>query len=201
MKTYYKIKSKLKNYFSKPVIPPGYETKRSILNGYRVKYQLKTLVETGTFMGETVEYFKNIFDHVISIELSENLAKQAKEKFRHDSNVEIIQGDSGEVLKELIKKVNTPVLFWLDGHYSSEFFVGDVLIKTAKGKTDTPVKDELEAILSSSVYHVILIDDARGFTGLNDYPSVYQIKKIIKKSGKKYTLSVENDIIRILPNI
>jgi hypothetical protein len=200
MKLYYKIKNKINSYFLKPVVIPDYETKRALLKEKKEKYGLNVLIETGTFMGETVEYFKDIFASVISIELSEDLAKKAQEKFKNDKNVKIIQGDSGEVLQKLLKEISEPALFWLDGHYSSEFFVGEEFIKTAKGKSDTPVKEELESILRSSSDHIILIDDARLFTGLNDYPSISKLKQVIKRSGKKYTVSVENDIIRILPH-
>jgi hypothetical protein len=199
MKLYYKIKNKINSYFLKPAIIPDYETKRALLKEKKEKYGLNILVETGTFMGETVEYFKDIFASVFSIELSDELAKKAQGKFKNDKNVKIIQGDSADVLQKLLKEISEPALFWLDGHYSSEFFVGDEFIKTAKGRSDTPVKEELRSILQSSLNHIILIDDARLFTGLNDYPSVSKLKQMVKRSGKKYSVSVENDIIRILP--
>ena len=39
---------------------------------------------------------------------------------------------------ELVRQLDGPALFWLDGHYSG----GD----TAKGELDTPVSAELESI-------------------------------------------------------
>ena len=46
------------------------ETKRSILLDYRRKYHLRTLVETGTFRGDTVEAGRLYFEEIYSIELS-----------------------------------------------------------------------------------------------------------------------------------
>jgi hypothetical protein len=200
MKTYYRIVNKLNRMFVKPAVIPEYEQKRETLNAYKEKYGLKILVETGTFMGETVEYFKNSFAKVISIELAEDLAKKAQKRFENDRNVTIIQGDSGKVLKDLVEQAAEPFLFWLDGHYSSEFYVGDEFIKTGRTDVDTPVEEELRTILASDLKHVILIDDARLFTGVSDYPSIPKLKRMVRRSGKNYEVRVENDIIRITPS-
>jgi hypothetical protein len=184
------------------VSPPPYELKREILSSYKNDYALKVFIETGTFFGDTVEYFKNSFKKVYSIELAEELAKKAKLRFANDSQVEIIQGDSGSILKGILKDIDEPVLFWLDGHYSSEFFVGDEFIKTARTDKDTPVVEELDTILSSPINHVILIDDARLFDGLGDYPSISSIKRKVRKTkGSAYSCKVENDIIHIYAKV
>lgn len=202
MRTLQKIKYRILRTFQKEPVPPSYELKRDILNGFREKYRLKTFVETGTFFGDTVEYFKNSFEKVISIELAEDLAKKAQERFAGDANVAILQGDSGQILKQILPGIREPVLFWLDGHYSSEFFVGEQLIKTARTDKDTPIEEELNTILASPLKHVILIDDARGFTGVGDYPSVGSIQRKVRKAkGSAYQCKVENDIIRIYPEI
>jgi len=200
MKLLNKIINKILLLFKDEVLPPEYHFKREQINRIRLQYKFKILIETGTFFGETVEYFKNVFDRVYSIELSEELADQAKEKFINDQNVCIIHGDSGEVLKNLIVSINEPILFWLDGHYSSEFLVGGKYIKTAKGKKDTPIKEEIEAVLQSKFDHVILIDDARLFLGIDDYPSISSIKRLVWKNRKNYITTVEHDIIYIKPN-
>jgi hypothetical protein len=202
MKILRKIKRKLLRPVSGKVVPPPYELKREILNSYKEKYALKIFIETGTFFGDTVEYFKNSFKKVYSIELAEELAKKAKQRFENDRQVEIIQGDSGSILKGILKDINEPILFWLDGHYSSEFFVGDEFIKTARTDKDTPVVEELDTILSSPINHVILIDDARLFDGLGDYPSISSIKRKVRKTkGSAYSCKVENDIIHIYAKV
>ena len=187
------LKSK---YVQKFVIPP-YTEKRKILNFYKEKYQLKTLVETGTFFGDTVEYFKAHFSKIISIELSKELADKAAKRFENDAHISIIQGDSSIVLKELVAGFKEPVLFWLDGHYSSEFYLNGEYIVTAKGEKETPIEKELEIILQAGPKHIVLIDDARLFVGKMDYPSMAALKKKIQMLRPGSLIDVKRDIIRI----
>lgn len=194
-----KIRRKIFSEKSVVVDIPTYERKREIIDGFRQKFSLNVLVETGTFMGDTVEYFRGIFSKVYSIELSEELAAKAKLRFSASRNVEIIQGDSGEVLARLVKGFREPALFWLDGHYSSEFFHNGEYIRTAKGDKDTPVEKELEVLLGEDYNHIILIDDARLFNGTGDYPYYSDIKRIVKRLKSNYAVENQEDIIRIFP--
>lgn len=200
MKIIRKIRRRLLAPFTKKIDPPAYELKREILNSYKDAFALNIFIETGTFFGDTVEYFKDKFKKVYSIELADELAKKAQKRFENDRHVEIIQGDSGKILKGILKDMKEPVLFWLDGHYSSEFFVGEEFIKTGRTDKDTPVVEELDTILGSTLNHVILIDDARGFDGVGDYPSISSIRRKVRKAkGSAYACKVENDIIQIYP--
>ena len=177
----------------------SYELKREIINNYRAKYKLDLFIETGTFMGGTVDFFKDSFKKIYSIELSKELAEKAKMKFENDKHIIIVQGDSGEVLKPILEKDNETALFWLDGHYSSEFFIGDEYIVTARSEKNTPILKELETIFSTSQPHIILIDDARCFNGRDDYPSFSKLKKLVRANKKNYNIFVEKDIIHIIP--
>lgn len=194
-----KIKFRLQNFFAKKEVMPSIAEKREVIESYRVLYQSKIFIETGTFLGDTVEYFKNKFHSIISIELSEDLSNKAIKRFENDKQVQIIQGDSSKILLSLTSTINEPVLFWLDGHYSSEFFVKDEFIRTAKGESNTPITRELEIILANWDSPVILIDDARLFNGTNDYPSINAIKKQVNETGKSFTIQVNNDIIQVIP--
>lgn len=80
------------------------------------------LIETGTFLGDTTDHFKEKFKKIFSVELSESLAIRAKERFRNNSNIKIMHGNSEHLLPEILKALDKPALCWLDGHYSSEFF-------------------------------------------------------------------------------
>lgn len=66
-------------------------------------------------MGKMVEAQKRRFKKIFSIELWLDLYKKAVERFKKDKNVTIIHGDSGEVLRDLMKSVYVPTIFWLDG--------------------------------------------------------------------------------------
>jgi glycosyltransferase involved in cell wall biosynthesis len=194
-----KINNRILSFFNKKQVP-SYKFKRGEINKCRLKYKLELLIETGTFLGDTVDHFKNEFKKIISIELSETLACKARLKFQSFANVRIITGDSGRVLADLISEIHQPALFWLDGHYSSEFFVGNEYIKTAKGQLNTPIMEELKIILRADSSHVILIDDARLFTGKEDYPTITQLRGLLTHFNTKYSLTVKNDIIYIFPN-
>lgn len=173
--------------------------KWEVIEHYRKIYEPRVMVETGTFLGDTVDHFKNKFESVISIELSEDLAKKAMKRFANTEGVRIIEGDSSLVLPGILPELNSPVLFWLDGHYSFEFFVNNEFIRTAKGETKTPIEKELDIILQSEIESVILVDDARLFTGKEDYPSIKSVKRKVKKYKVDRMVFVKNDIIHIIP--
>ena len=194
-----KFRTVYSNLKDKIIIPP-YEEKRKIILRHKKKFGTDIFIETGTFLGGTVDHFKNHFKQLISFELGIDLAEKARQRFLQQTNVMIISGDSGKLLPFYLKEITEPCMFWLDGHYSSEFFIGDEYIVTAKGDVNTPIVAELKAILSHPVkQHVILIDDARCFTGMNDYPTIQELKKIIAGFNRNLLVTVKRDIIRITP--
>jgi hypothetical protein len=172
--------------------PSPDEIKRGIIKGYAEKFKLKIFVETGTYLGGTVDFLKDQFEKIVTVELDKNLYSKAVEKFRNYSHITLLQGDSGVLMESIVENYHEPVLFFLDGHYS-----GGV---TAKGNVDTPIMQELKVILNHKVKnHVILIDDARCFIGENGYPIIKDIQSLLQKQNKNMYLSVESDIIRIIP--
>lgn len=155
-------------------------------------YGLKILVETGTFMGDMVAAMNNKFELVYSIELNEELYKGAKKRFVGNKRVKIIQGDSGIELGNLMKIIDQPALFWLDGHYSSGV--------TAKGINETPIFEELTHIFSAPDRgHVIVIDDARLFGTDPSYPDLDELQAFIRTNRPDAGIAIENDSIRITP--
>jgi hypothetical protein len=202
MNIFKKIVLKLRTMMTTEVKPLSYDEKRAIINGFKEKSDSKILVETGTFLGDTVEFFKSRFEKVYSIELADELAKKAIERFKNDENVRIVHGDSGVEIATIIKNERTPIVFWLDGHYSSEFQMGDEWIVTGRTDKDTPVEQELQHVFSDSIDHIVLIDDARLFVGRNDYPTIEATHaKIESLKPGKYNFEVKDDIIRIYPKI
>ena len=172
-------------------IPPPHVVKENIIHEYREKTGIMLLIETGTFLGDMVEAQKKCFVKIISIELSLELFNKAKRRFKRERNVEIIYGDSGEILPRVLSKINDPAIFWLDGHYSEG--------NTARGDTTCPVYKELSAIFESKIpEYVILIDDARCFTGEGDFPEIGKLTEFIKTRNANCEITNENDIIRIV---
>jgi hypothetical protein len=175
----------------KPV-PPPHIVKQRTLQAYSIRYGLKILVETGTYNGDMVEAMKDVFDRIYSIELGEQLYEKAREKFKGVKHIELIHGDSGVELMNLMNRINEPALFWLDGHYS-----GGV---TARGGEDTPIFKELRHILNAPDRgHVIIIDDAHCFGSDPAYPRIEDIKDFIKSKRPNLEIVIQDDSIRIAP--
>ncbi len=169
--------------------PTPHIIKQNAISEYQKKYGCKILIETGTYLGDMVEVQKKRFDKIISIELGSDLYAKAKERFKNDKNIVIIQGDSARVLPEVILSINEPAIFWLDGHYSGGI--------TAKGEIECPIMGELDAIFSGKIKdHILLIDDAREFKGINGYPTIEKLSGYVKSKNEKYQIEVKHDIIR-----
>lgn len=172
----------------RPAPPPHY-IKQQAIEDYQRSSGIEILVETGTFKGDMVFAQKNNFKHIYSIELSEKLFEEAKKRFQNDQHISILQGDSGKVLYRLMNEIKEPAIFWLDGHYSAG--------ETAKGEKECPIYEELSAIFSQpNPGHIILIDDARCFTGTGDYPTIEALSAFIKQNNPAYSLLVKDDLIR-----
>lgn len=164
--------------------------KQRLVKLFAKRYHLDTLVETGTYMGDMVAAMRHEFASIYSVELDAALHEKARRRFARDKNVHLYQGDSARVLPEIVRTLKGPALFWLDAHYSGGI--------TARGDDETPIAAELMTILQSGQGHVMLIDDARKFSGDGSYPTVEELRRRIK--GTPYTLGVEADVIRICPS-
>jgi hypothetical protein len=143
-------------------------------------------IETGTFMGDTTNIAKTMFDTVHTIEIKNDFFLNAKLRFQHDSNVICHLGDSSIILSNICKTLNKPSCFWLDGHYSA----GD----TGKGIKNVPLYEELMIIMTECKQAcVILIDDCRLFeqTGkdLDGWESINKqtILKIVDSRMESYS--------------
>ena len=173
-------------------IPPPHLVKQRVLIEYAQKYNLKILVETGTCFGDMVAAMRDRFEHIYSIELSTYLHEKNVRRFKKDTHITLIQGDSGVELKKVVGKIQQPALFWLDGHYSAGY--------TAKGDKDTPICEELNYVLNAKVRgHIVIIDDARCFGTDPAYPSLEELTKLVKSIRSDLKLVVKDDCIRITP--
>jgi hypothetical protein len=170
-------------------VPLPHRLKQEIVTAYGERFGLHVLVETGTCSGTMVEAQRRKFRRIWSIELNPDLAQRCKTRFRSESSVEIVQGDSAIELPRFLASLREPALFWLDAHYS-----GGV---TAKGDSETPIEAELTLVLSHSDRHVVLVDDARYFDGTHDYPTLDAVRALTRRIRPDHRVSVEDDIIRI----
>jgi hypothetical protein len=169
-------------------IPAPPIVKQRILKLYQDRFRLQTLVETGTFTGETVEALRRRTARIVSIELAPEFHAGAVRRFAGASNVRLLQGDSRTLLPELLRDLPGPVLFWLDGHYAGG---------GTAGAGRSPLLHEIAALLARApAGDVILIDDARQLTGEGGYPSLDEVRAVIGRNRPHADVTVADDIIR-----
>jgi hypothetical protein len=164
-----------------------------MLKGIAQECALRTLIETGTFKGDTVRALRKDFDRIVSVELSSELYARALRRTRHQGNVELVLGDSALVLTSIVNTLDRPALFWLDAHYSGG--------RTALGDTVSPIEAEMNAVLGASVRgHVVLIDDAREFhdSERSGYPAAEVV--YLMADQHDYRVSEEHDVFHLRPN-
>jgi hypothetical protein len=172
--------------------PPPHVVKQTVVRDHAARFGTRVMVETGTYFGAMVEAMRDDFGHIYSIELSRPLHDRAVARFRGDTHITLIHGDSGQALQGVLAALTQPALFWLDGHWSDGV--------TARGKSNTPVREELAAIFGAAeLAHVVLIDDAREFGRDPDYPGLEELHRFVQSRRPDYAFSVDADIIRILP--
>lgn len=156
-------------------------------------YGLKTLVETGTQAGATLAATMPYFDRLYSIEIYEPSVDAARKRFAAHPKVKIIHGDSASALPALVKTIDEPILFWLDGHYSGK--------GTGMGEEHSPIVAEIRHILElrPAGRDAIIIDDARLFVGKDGYPPLDAFVTDVEKAfGTRPR--VADDAIFIFPH-
>ena len=115
-------------------------------------------VETGSLAGWTLVLAKDFgFTNIYGIELHPNWVEHCKDRFKTDSDITILAGESPDVLRELCPTLTEQATFWLDAHASGSDLPG--------GKYGgCPLVQEIEAInLSPCKDHTIFVDDIRLF--------------------------------------
>jgi len=156
---------------------------------YGRRYNLRCLVETGTYYGEMVAALCQQFDRVYSIELDPKLAAYSRQRFKNYPQVKILEGDSGTLVPQVVAQLDRPAVFWLDaGYYGVDLAKGDLSRLLA----------ELRAILSSPVReHVVLMDDARMFVGTDSKLSASQLVAWIEREYPDRKVEIARDIFRV----
>jgi len=169
-------------------VNPPHFVKRNLVQRYRREYGLTVFCETGTYLAEMVRGLRKKFRELHSIELDSKLFGAAQSMFSRDANIHLYQGDSGELLAQVAAGICEPCLFWLDAHFSGGI--------TARKDTETPIEREIQAVQAHWVPgSVILIDDARCFTGMGDYPAYGKIEALLKTVDRNFEVVVEHDVI------
>jgi hypothetical protein len=126
------------------------------LNGSRFRQQaveemirmcnICAIVETGTYRGDTTEYFADMGLPVVTAEISPRYFAYSQCRLKRFPNVEIYYGDSRKALTNLAGRqhcIHERVLFYLDAHWYA----------------DLPLADEVKFIYETWPLAVVMIDD------------------------------------------
>jgi hypothetical protein len=175
----------------RPHPSPPHLKRRAVLE-FVQHQEFKVFIETGTYRGDMLARVskKTSISKIVSVELDPTLAIEAQFRFRKNSRIKILIGDSGEVLRSACIELPSPALFWLDGHFS-----GGV---TALGDATTPIFAELQAIHSCGrKADLILVDDIRLFNGTDGYPTLEELMEVIHKLNPNWQCQIQGDILKI----
>jgi hypothetical protein len=166
--------------------PDNHYVKRKRIVEMKNKFGCDTLIETGTFYGQMTHAMSKVFKSVISIEISDELARNNQEQFKSRTNITILHGDSTQLLLHAIKMSTGKILFWLDGHYSGK--------GTGLGQEISPILRELDAIKESGISgYCIIIDDRRLFENDSDYPGVCDLTSKLSELTQDLRMRTDGD--------
>ena len=112
-------------------------------------------IESGTFMGQTIFKYEQLFKELHTIEIKSEFYNKVKNQY-NGNKITFHLGDSSIKLIDICKTLNNNVIFFLDGHWSAG--------NTGRGNKDCPLYEELEAINNNlNNKAIIIIDDCRLF--------------------------------------
>jgi len=150
------------------------------------KYPNPIFIETGSCHGTGIQQALNAgFTEIYSIELSPVFYKECTDRFKGIHGVNLIFGDSHLVLDELLSKINEPVTFWLDGHYSGP--------DSVRGIYESPLIQELAIIRDHHIKdHTIIIDDLRCWSIKEQGFDTAMIIEKCMEINPQYTFIYEN---------
>ena len=85
--------------------------KQQVVIEYIKKFSPAVFIETGTYKGKMVYAVMPYINQIYTIELDQRHYQNARRRFSGYSNINVLQGQSGEVLPEVLKNIDKPCLF------------------------------------------------------------------------------------------
>ena len=104
---------------------------------------IKTIVETGTYLGSTTKWFSQWADKVHTFEVKQDHFNKAKEALKGCNNITMHLGNSAYELSKVIGDLSDKTFFFLDAHWEDY----------------NPLLDELKVIADSGLKPIIAIHD------------------------------------------
>ena len=118
--------------------------RKELFSKYKQNHNI--FFESGTHHGFSVQIAIDLnFDKIISVEIEQEYFLECYDKFIpqiSEGKVHLFFGDSNIWMDRMLKLVETPALFWLDGH--------------PDGVSGDPLWEELESLKKN---HTIIVDD------------------------------------------
>jgi hypothetical protein len=156
-------------YDAGSVAAPADRAKRRFLLRLFKERKHQLFVESGTFLGGTVEYFLPHARQIVSVEIEPHLYEAARRRFNASPSVELVLGDALEEIPRVLSAVSEPPLVYLDGHFTGG-------VNKEPGRFVEPAPGILEKLggLGLPPGTSIVVDDLRlfgcgdGFPGLDE---------------------------------
>lgn len=159
--------------------------------------RLRRGVETGTLHGGGARLLGELFESAVSIELSPELHAAASAELAAVENVELLLGDSREVLPRVVDAA-VPTLFFLDGHWSGG--------ETAGEEFECPVLGEIAALAAGNPDDCVVVDDARLFTASpppphdpDKWPTIAALFDALRAAKPGHHVTVLRDAVIAVP--
>lgn len=145
----------------------------------------KYYIETGLLYGDSLQAALDtgLYERLFSIEIDPKSISYGQNRFAEHPQIEIIEGDSSTALQTLLKRIDAPATFWLDGHFAGS----------------CPIRAELEQIRNHPINtHTILIDDMRSFgTSLHNFIQIDELIQRLREINPHYQISIEDENILV----
>jgi hypothetical protein len=170
---------------------------RELASALKTDLRLRRAIETGTGLGISTAILADIFEEVISIELSPELHEAARVALSDRTNVRLVCGESSKELP-LVDEVEAPTFYFLDAHWSAG--------RTAGRESECPLLAELAALIPRRASTAVVIDDARLFSSPPppphdpaQWPTLIEVEVQLARLNPDFEVSVVEDQIVAVP--
>jgi hypothetical protein len=162
----------------------------------QANFRFAAAVETGTYEGQGALLLHRLAGKVYTVESGPDLFRQARKKLEHYPKIQVLHGDSAEVLPSILAELSHGALFWLDAHWFPS--VPDL------NNSQCPVLQELAILAGWPWIHesCVLVDDAHMFSEpretcyrASDWPSIDQVISACSFSASRVVRIVDDVIV------
>ena len=159
-------------------------------------FRFAAAVETGTYHGQSTLLLQRLTGKVYTVESAPDLFRRARETLERHPGIQVLYGESAEVLPGILAQLSHGALFWLDAHWFPS--VPDL------NNRQCPVLQELAILAGWPWIHesCVLVDDAHMFSEPLetdyrelDWPSIDQVISACSFSASRVVRIVDDVIV------